>query len=93
MTQTVNEFNLLKGTFTSSETREILITLLRDKMRFHGQKNFNHQVRFGKPDIQAEERISELKKTLGEALNFLEQCNPENKFEIYADIKIIPTTR
>jgi len=87
MTKQENEFNLLKGTFTGADTREILVTLLRDKMRFHGQKSFNHEVRFGKPDPIAEERILELKKTLGEVLNFIENYG-ESKFEIYADVKV-----
>jgi hypothetical protein len=88
MTKKENEFNLLNGTFTSAEAKEILVRLLKDKIRFHGQKSFNHELQFGQPDPHAKERISKLSMTLGEVLNFLEQYTHENKFEIYADVKI-----
>lgn len=88
MVKQENEFTLLKGTFTGTDTREILVRLLKDKLRFHGQKSFNHELQFGNPDPNAMVRISELNKTLREVLNFLEQYNQEDKFEIYADVKI-----
>lgn len=87
-----NEYNLVNGTFTRTETREILVTLFRDKIRFHSQKNFSHEERFGKPDIKAQERIPILKSTLEEVLKFLEQYHNESGFEIHADIIITPVS-
>lgn len=83
-----NKFNLLNGTFTGTDTQEILGTLFSDKIRFHSLKNFSHEERLGKPDLHAQERILELKKTLEDVLNFLKLQDEQKKFEVYADIKI-----
>lgn len=88
MTKQQNEFNLLRGTFSSEETREILVTLFKDKIQFHNLKNFSHEVRFGKPDLRAQERIPELKRTLEEVLDFIKQNEGEDKFEIHANIQV-----
>lgn len=90
MTTLKNEFNLIDGTFTGSETNELLSTLFMDKLRFHNIKNLSHQERFGKPDVQAEKRIQGLEKTLEELLKFLKNYDQEEEFEIHADIKIKP---
>lgn len=88
MTKHENEFNLLKGTFSCEETREILVTLFKDKIQFHNLKNFSNEVRFGTPDIRAQERIPELKRTLEEVLDFIKQNEGEDKFEIHANIQV-----
>ncbi len=83
-----NQFNLLNGTFTRKETKEILVTLFTNKIQFHRLKNFSHEERFGKSDPHAVERIPELKKTLEEILSLLERNGEESQFEIHADIKL-----
>lgn len=88
MTKQGNEFNLIQGTFTTEEAREILATLLNDKIKFHSHKDFSHQERYGKPDPHAEVRIPELKKTKEDVFAFLKEYSVDNKFEIHADIKL-----
>lgn len=85
-----SKFNLLNGTFTDAEAKEILVTLFTDKIRFHSQRNFSHEERFGKPERHARERIPELKKALEAILIFLEQRGEETSYEIHADIQIRP---
>jgi hypothetical protein len=83
-----SKFNLLDGTFTGTETREILVALFRDKINFHSLKSLSHEERFGKPDLHAQERIAALKRILEGILSFLDQNADGNRFEIHADIKI-----
>lgn len=82
------KFNLLNGVFTGSEAKEILVTLFSDKIRFHSLNNFSHEERFGAPDPHAMERIPVLRKTLEDVLVLLGENGEEQKFEVYADIKI-----
>lgn len=88
MTKQKNEFNLIEGTFTAEEAREILTTLFADKIRFHSHKDFGHQERYGSPDAHAQERIPELKKTQEDVLRFLNLYDREDKFTIHADIQV-----
>ena len=82
------KFNLLNGVFTGNEAKEILVTLFSDKIRFHSLNNFSHEERFGEPDPHAMERIPVLRKTLEDVLVLLGENGEEQKFEVYADIKI-----
>lgn len=90
MAKQENQFNLLKGTFTATDAKEILATLFNDKIRFHRLRNFSHEERFGVPDPHATERVPMLKQTLEDILTLLKQHDTEAQFEIHADIKIKP---
>jgi len=90
MAKQENQFNLLNGTFSAKDAREILATLFNDKISFHRLRNFSHEERFGTPDPQATERIPKLKQTLEDILTVLKQHDAEAQFEIHADIKIKP---
>jgi hypothetical protein len=51
---------LIKGTFTPDEAREILLQLLNSKINFHNRRNFSSRERFGKPDAYSEQRLEYL---------------------------------
>jgi hypothetical protein len=54
---------LIKGTFTPDEAREILLQLLDSKIKFHNLKNWSSRERFGKPDADSEARLRHLKES------------------------------
>lgn len=83
-----SEFNLINGTFTVEEAKEILSNLFSDKIRFHKNKDFGHTERYGVPDPHAEKRIPELRKTQEEVHSYIRLCDSVAKVKIYADIKI-----
>ncbi len=85
-----NQFNLINGTFTATDAREILVTLFSDKIRFHRLRNFSHEERLGVPDPHTAERVPKLKQTLEDILGLLKQYDGETEFEIHADIMIKP---
>jgi hypothetical protein len=88
MNKQESQFNLLNGTFTGIEAKEVLVALFSDKIRLNSLRNFSHQERFGIPDMQATQRIPELKQTLEEIVDFLRNCDENDRFELYADISV-----
>lgn len=90
MAKQKNQFNLLNGTFTTNDAKEIMATLFNDKIRFHRLRNFSHEERFGVPDPLAAERVPLLKQALEDILTLLKQHDADARFEIHADIKITP---
>ena len=54
---------LIKGTFTLVEARELLLQLLNDKINFHNLKNWSSRERFGKPDSFSESRLQSLNES------------------------------
>lgn len=59
-TETVD---LIKGTFTPQEAREILLHLLDSKINFHNMKSWSFRERFGKPNADSEEKLKHLKES------------------------------
>jgi len=54
---------LIKGTFTPDEAREILLQLLNSKINFHNLKNWSSRERFGKPNADSEQRLIKLEES------------------------------
>lgn len=80
---------LIKGTFTPGDAREILLEMLNSKINFHNRKNWSSRERFGKPDAHSEQRLAELRESRQkvEAL-FAEHFNEENSVTINSSIEI-----
>ncbi len=53
-------FKIVEGEFTPSETAEVLFTLINDKIRFHNLKISEITERFGGDTSHSERRIKEL---------------------------------
>ena len=53
--------DLIKGTFTPQEAREILLQLLDSKINFHNMKNWSTRERFGITNADSEQRLKHLK--------------------------------
>lgn len=51
---------LVKGSFTPHEAREVLFQLLNGKINFHNLKNWSSRETFGKPDANSEQRLKYL---------------------------------
>ncbi len=71
--------DLIKGTFTPDEAREMLLQLLIDKVNFHTLKNWSSRERYGKPDIISEQRLDYLKEARKNIEMFVSQAVDEQK--------------
>lgn len=69
--------DLVKGTFTAEEAREVLMSLISSKLRFHSQKNLNAYETSGQADPQSEERIRELEELRKQVLAELEKAKQD----------------
>ena len=71
--------DLIKGTFTPNEARELLLRLLADKINFHNLKNWSSRERFGKPDIDSEQRVKYLDESRKNVEMFISKAISEQK--------------
>ena len=80
---------LISGEFENLEAREILLSLIDSKIKFHNLKNFSHEERFGIKDNESTKRLAELKELRAEILRLLKN-NEESDFnyKIYSNIAI-----
>ena len=74
-----NIFTLIEGEFLPKESREILFSIYKSKMRFHRMKNFSSQERFGKEDQAALKRILQLKNTLEAISKAIDSAEKQGK--------------
>ena len=80
---------LIKGTFTPNEAREIILQMLNSKINFHNLKNFSSRERFGKPDADSEQRLRNLNESRNKVKSLiLESIDEEKKLIINSSIEI-----
>lgn len=83
------KLSLINGCFTDAEAKEILMNIFSAKIQFHKVKNFSSQVRHGKDDEIAQNRISDLKKEQEKILQILSEASSKNmKLAITSEINI-----
>ena len=63
-------FKLIDGTFSATDARSVLTTIVSAKINFHSLRQFSETIRFGGDRSHSAQRIAELKK-LDEELNAL----------------------
>ena len=67
----------IEGKFSPEDAKEVLVSLINNKINFHSMKDFSSQERFGKPSEGAQKRIKELKVS-GEKIILLIQQAVDN---------------
>ncbi|MEQ8238908.1 MAG: hypothetical protein RIA69_06830 [Cyclobacteriaceae bacterium] len=83
------ELDLIKGVFTSDEAKDILLTLIDNKIKFHNEKIFSDNVRFGLNNEESVHRIKELKALKLRISDILAKCESgESKVSIHSQIII-----
>lgn len=86
------DFKLIHGTFTASESAQILFSLISSKINFHTMENFSSQERFGKDAPQSQMRIQALKKvqeSLKKIFDVAEKKDVKLKIESSVEISIL----
>ncbi len=75
----MNEFKLIEGEFKASDAKEVLSSILDDKITFHYKRIFSHEERFGTKDNHSVERVKALKENKLKILDLLSQAENEGK--------------
>lgn len=68
------QFELINGTFSVPEAREILLDMINKKINFHQMRNFSTEERTGEPNYASLQRIEELQKSKVDLLYKLEEA-------------------
>lgn len=77
--ETLKKINLINGEFDSFEAREILLDMCNKNINFNKVQNFSSQIRFGEDDEKALHRIEQLKESVSNITEILEEAKAQNK--------------
>ena len=85
--------DLIKGTFTPAEARNLLLDLLNSKINFHNKKNWSSRERFGKPDVDSEQKLQHLRESRSKVetlfSKLINEDNEEKSLTLNSTIEII----
>ena len=85
--------DLIKGTFTPSEARDLLLDLLNSKINFHNKKDWSSRERFGKPVADSEQRLKLLRESRSKVETLISKLinkdNEEKSVTLNSTIEII----
>lgn len=75
----MKKINLMNGEFNSIEAREILLDMCNKNINFNKVQNFSSQIRFGEDDEKALSRIDQLRESVANISEILEEAKAHNK--------------
>lgn len=86
----MENFKLIDGNnYSAEDAKEILLAVIDDKIKFHKNKIFSHEERFGKQHEHSEIRIKELQTSKEDVMKLIEEhLATDASFEIYATVHI-----
>jgi hypothetical protein len=82
-------FKLIDGTFTPSEAKQVLLSMVKSKIDFHGLQLLSNRERFGRDVDHSEKRLVVLKgleSSLKELLESAAQTNQKLRVDGWIEI-------
>lgn len=79
MTNSKDNFQLIKGTFETEDAKEVLVHIFQEKIRFHCNRSLSLYERFGETDEYSEGRVEELRSDKAEILKLIETAKLTGK--------------
>ena len=89
-------FKLIDGSFTEAEARDILLSLISAKLKFHTLKQFSDQERYGQDTMQSETRIKELNDLDKEIRSYLDNTKTTDviiNISSHIEIQVTPKNK
>ncbi len=84
------EIKLIEGTFSPTEARKLLLTLINTKINYHNIELLSENVKFGIENINARSRVEYLKIANDQVVELAQKAITENlTFEIKGNITIV----
>ena len=84
-------YGLIRGAFTTDDARELLMTLLDNKIGFHQLNNRSRRERFGESDAAVVKRVDELRQTKADIATLIDEAAAAGmKLSISCNIEIAP---
>jgi len=85
----VQKLELIKGHFTATEAREVLMNLINSKLSYHNKKNLRSIERSGQVDQNSEKRIEELKDMRQKMVELVKKAKEQGaKMNIHSEISV-----
>ncbi len=82
------KIELIRGTFSVPQAREVLLRLIEYKINFHERENFSNEIKKGSRDATSVLRINELSASRKELLEYLAAQPAEKLLKLKAEIEI-----
>lgn len=80
---------LINGAFTPDSARQVLMTLINDKIKFNQLNDWSHRERFGKDNPAVIKRIEELSQTKEDIAQLIDEAGAMGlKLSIRSNIEI-----
>ncbi len=82
-------FELILGSFSPEDAKEIIMNLITGKIDFHKKRSFSNEIRFGEPDAYSENRIDQLTVSKNRMYDLIESASTQKKLlKITSNIEI-----
>lgn len=75
----VKTFDLVRGTYTAEEAKEIVNHLFYKKISFHNHKSFAKILKDGTKNMDSEKRVIELEEARNELIEAIDKAMKEGK--------------
>ena len=75
----MDKIEIIKGTYSPEEAKEILFNIINSKLDFHNMKNVSSQIRYSKPDANSEKRIKELNDSFKKIEGIIAKATEDNQ--------------
>ena len=66
------KFKLIEGVFTAKDAKEILLTFIEEKIKFHELKSFSNEIKTGNKSEESIIKVQELMKTRSEIIKLID---------------------
>jgi len=84
-----HEFSLIEELTDAKDSKEILLSLIQFKVRFHSLKLFSASEMHGVEDSYSQKRVKELDEMRNEVIEILDRCSKSGKkIKIHSTIYI-----
>ena len=84
-------YGLIRGEFSPDDARELLLTLIDNKISFHQLNNRSRRERFGEIDPAVVKRVDELRQSKADIATLIEEMGALGmKLSINCNIEITP---
>lgn len=70
-----SSYQLINGVFSADDARNLLLTLINDKIQFHQKESWSRKERFGDMPASGRSRIDELMQTKTDLAALIEAVN------------------
>lgn len=77
--QPTTNYRLIDGVFSTDDARNILMTLINNKIQFHEQDNWSRKERFGDSHTAGSRRVDELMQSRLDLATLIDQAQAEGE--------------